>query len=454
MCNLSHYNLASVAKVLDVPLLGSDDVFSAVSIDTRTLMPGELFIALVGPNFDGHEHLETAMNNGAVAAIVSKVNESIALTQIQVQDTRLALADLASARRSAFAGRVIGLTGSNGKTTVKELIATVLKRKGKVLATAGNFNNNIGLPLTLLSLQNDEMFAVIEMGANHFGEIDFLSHITKPDIALITNAGAAHLEGFGDVKGVSRAKAEIFSGLASGGTAIINADDEYASYWQEKTANFRQVRFGIDAENAEIKAKNLTLKSHYSEFELVTPLDTISIRLPVGGKHNVMNVLAATAVAYVERVDLPDVKRAVETFEPVKGRLNFHRGQHNAVIIDDTYNANFDSTLAAINVLSSQEGRKMLILGDMLESGGEANQLHADIGRIAKQKGIDELLAFGDLSQSALATFGSKAKGFSNKEKLIEYAQEQLGETKAVLIKGSRGMEMEKVVKRLIQGAA
>ncbi len=450
MCGLAHYNLASVAKALNCELAVNDDVFSGISIDTRTLKPGELFVALVGPNFDGHEYLQVACDKGAVAAIVSRKIETLSLPQIQVNDTRLALAEMAKARREAFDGRVVALTGSNGKTTVKELIAAVLKRKGKVLATQGNFNNEIGLPLTLLDLQNDETFAVIEMGANHFGEIEFLTSITRPDIALITNAGAAHLDGFGDVKGVANAKAEIFSGLSDDGVAIINADDEYAEYWQEKTKNFKQLLFGIDAKNADIKAQDVKVSGDGTAFLLQTPLGSIPIQLSIGGKHNVANVLAAAAVAYLERIDLQDVKRAIEAFLPVKGRLNFLKSSGKATIIDDTYNANFDSTIAAIGVLSSLQGEKILVLGDMLESGESAVKLHEDVGHMAKKKGIDELLGFGELSRAAVSAFNGKAQHFTDKISLIEYMKTKLKGETTVLIKGSRGMQMDLVVSQLI----
>lgn len=450
MESLQYYNLSSVARVLGSTLPGDDDVFSGVSTDTRTLKPGELFLALVGPNFDGHEHLREASDKGAVAAVVSQELSNLSLTQIKVEDTRLALANLAKARRNAFGGQVIGLTGSNGKTTVKELIATILKHKGKVLATQGNFNNDIGLPLTLLNIQNDETFAVIEMGANHHGEIEFLSSIARPDVALITNAGAAHLEGFGDVKGVAKAKGEIFSGLAQGGVAIINADDEYSEYWQNAANDYQQIRFGIDADDAEIKANDVNIDANHTVFDLQTPKDLISIRLSIGGRHNVLNVLAAVAVGYSQGVDIHEMKRALELFMPVKGRLDFRKSLREAIVIDDTYNANYDSTLAAINVLADQQGKKILILGDMLESGEAAVELHEDIGRIANEKNIDELLAFGELTQVAVKAFGANGHFYMEKQQLIDYAKKQLHENVSILVKGSRGMRMEEIVSQLV----
>ena len=450
MDRLINYNLASVARVLDAKLIGEDDVFSGVSTDTRTLKPGELFLALVGPNFDGHTHLQEATDKGAVGAVVSQEFSDLSLTQIKVEDTRLALAGIAKARRKAFTGQVIGLTGSNGKTTVKELISAILKRKGKVLATKGNFNNDIGLPLTLMSLQNDEAFAVIEMGANHHGEILFLTDIAKPNVALITNAGSAHLEGFGSVEGVAKAKGEIFSGLAENGIAIINADDEYSDYWQDVAKDHEQIRFGMDAGEVEIQALDVKINANHTDFVLKTPKDSIEIQLSIGGKHNVSNALAAAAVAYTQDVDVQEIKRALELFSPVKGRLDFRKSLREAIIIDDTYNANYDSTLAAINVLADQQGKKILILGDMLESGDTAIQLHEEIGRVAKDKGIDELLAFGELSESAVKTFKTDGQYFTEKQQLIDYAEKQLHENVSILVKGSRGMHMEEVVNQLV----
>ena len=447
---LKNYNLTSVARVLNGTLMGEDDVFSGVSTDTRTLKPGELFLALVGPNFDGHTHLQEASDKGAVAAVVSQAFPDLSLTQIKVENTRLALADMARARRMAFSGRVIGLTGSNGKTTVKELTSAVLKRKGKVLATKGNFNNDIGLPLTLLSLENDEAFAVIEMGANHHGEIKFLTDVARPDVALITNAGSAHLEGFGSVEGVAKAKGEIFSGLSERGIAIINADDQYSDYWQKIAKDHEQIRFGIEAEDVEIKALDVRIKAGHTDFVLKTPKESIEIQLSIGGKHNVSNALAAAAVAYTQGIESHEIKRALELFSPVKGRLDFRKSLREAIIIDDTYNANYDSTLAAINVLADQQGKKILILGDMLESGDTAVQLHEEIGRIAKDKGIDELLAFGELSESAVKTFKANGQYFTEKQKLIDYAEKQLHENVSILVKGSRGMHMEEIVNQLV----
>ncbi|HFE39133.1 MAG TPA: UDP-N-acetylmuramoyl-tripeptide--D-alanyl-D-alanine ligase, partial [Gammaproteobacteria bacterium] len=423
MTVLAEYKLANAAKVLCADAVANDAVFSGVSIDTRTLRPGELFIALLGPNFDGHEYLQEALAKGAVAAVVNQKLNNLALTQLEVGDTRQALRELAQARREAFKGQVVGLTGSNGKTTVKELIALTLKCKGKVLATEGNLNNDIGLPLTMLHLQNDESFAVIEMGANHFGEIELLSNIAQPDVALITNAGAAHLEGFGDVKGVAKAKAEIFTGLKPHGIAVINADDEYATHWQQVARDFSQIRFAIDVDTAEIRASDLVLGADHSEFILHTPKDSTTIYLPVSGKHNVSNALAAAAVAYALRIGMQEIKQALESFSPVKGRLNFLRISAASLIIDDSYNANYDSTRSAINVLARQTGLKMLVLGDMLESGSSAVQLHETIGHLAKEKGIDELLGFGELSQAAVDAFGNTGKHFSSQQALVKYVK-------------------------------
>ena len=312
---LANYSLKNAAAVLNVSC-AEDVQFDRVCADSRTLQAGDLFVALIGPNFDGHDHLQQAKQRGAVAAVVSKLQD-VKLPQLKVKNTRLALAELAKARRLAFKGKVVGLTGSNGKTTVKEFIAAILRQAGKVLATQGNLNNDIGVPLTLLSLAGDENYAVIEMGANHHGEIAFLTDITKPDIALITNAGAAHLEGFGSVEGVSRAKGEIYGGLTNNGIAIVNFDDQYSEYWQTLTEKHSVIGFGIDADDAAVKAVDINQQQDGTCFQLVTPHAETEIRLSLPGLHNVRNALAAAAVAVALKLDLQKVKSALESIQQI-----------------------------------------------------------------------------------------------------------------------------------------
>lgn len=449
MIALQVYTLANAAQVLNTELSGSDASFRQVSTDTRTLRQGDLFIALKGENFDGHDHLQQAMDNGAVGAVVSKTAD-LSLPQLEVEDTRIALGQLAGARREAFGGKLVALTGSNGKTTVKELITAILTSAGKVLSTQGNFNNDIGMPLTLLRLENDEQYAVIEMGANHFGEIDYLTRIAKPDVALITNAGAAHLEGFGDIKGVSRAKGEIFSGLRAGGTAIINLDDAYADYWLSITEDFQQITFAIHRNDAEICAQDIQANNSGQVFVLQTPDQQCEITLPLPGLHNAANAVAAAAVAYALDIDIVDIKQALEGFTPVKGRLNFLQGKNGATIIDDTYNANEDSVKAAINVLAQKKGDSIFVFGDLFETGDNSEAIHRSVGSYAREKGIGLLCAVGNLSAISVETFGENARHFNSKRELIDFVSERLTRDVNVLVKGSRGMRMEEIVKELL----
>ncbi len=442
------YSLKNAAAVLDVPC-DNEALFKRVCTDSRTLEEGDLFVALKGPNFDGHDHVAQAKTKGAIGAVVSEIQKS-ELVQLKVKDTRLALAELAKARRAAFKGKVIGLTGSNGKTTVKEFIAAILSKSGKVLATRGNLNNDIGLPLTLLELKGDEDFAVIEMGANHHGEIAFLTNIAKPDVAVITNAGAAHLEGFGSLEGVSQAKGEIFLGLTTQGKAIVNLDDKYSDYWQGLVGKFEMIGFGIDSKGALVTASNLHDNDGKNSFLLKTPAGECEVSLNLSGIHNVCNALAAAAVSYALGIELEKIKSALAEMRPVKGRLNFVSGRNDSLVIDDTYNANRDSMKAAIDVLSKRGGKRIAVLADLFESGEDAVLLHQEIGEYAREKGINALFTLGELSKHALDAFEGEGKHFSSKNELIKQLQSILDSNTTVLVKGSRGMRMEEVVGQII----
>lgn len=445
MITLSEYTLSNVAQVLGAEFSGKDRQFSAVSTDSRKIEPGQLFIALKGPNFDGHDHVAKALEKGAVAAVVDHQVDA-PVTQFQVKDTRIALGQLAKARRHAFKGKVVGLTGSNGKTTVKELIASILMQEGKVLATRGNLNNDIGVPLTLLELQNNEQFAVIEMGANHHGEIAYLTQIANPDVALITNAGAAHLEGFGSVEGVANAKAEIYQGLNSKGVAIINLDDQYAPLWLSKTDQYRQIGFGINADAAVVKASNISSDPEQTQFELMTNASSQMIKLPLSGMHNVMNALAAASVAVALGVNNQSIKQGLESAQGVQGRLNITHTASSAIVIDDTYNANLDSVKAGIDVLRQYNGQRILVVGDLFEVGPNSPQVHQAIGEYAKKQGIEELLAIGEMSQYAVQAFGDGGVHYTEKSQMIKDLQAKLDQGFVVLVKGSRGMRMEEIV--------
>lgn len=421
---------------------GNDVTFTSVSNDTRNLTAGSLYVAIRGDRFDGHEFLDQAQRAGAVAAMVDQVREH-ALPQLVVGDTRSGLGRLAGAWRRQFKGKVVGVTGSNGKTTVKEMIAAVLAKRGEVLATRGNYNNDIGLPLTLLRLQHED-FAVIEMGANHGGEIAALTDIAHPDVAVITNAGQAHLEGFGSLEGVARAKGEIYGGLNPGGVAVINADDVFASYWLSINSKRRCLTFGLN-NRADVQGV-WQATTEGGELQVTTHEGEVIIHLPVPGRHNAMNALAAIAAVSALGITLDEARAGLEAFSPVKGRLNFHRTPQGARLIDDTYNANPASLKAGLQVLCDLPGEHWLVLGDMGELGENTLALHTAAGELAKQTGVQRLLALGDNSRAAVSAFGENATHFASHEALVAALVTELNERVNVLVKGSRFMRMERVV--------
>lgn len=451
---MSWLSLSDIAEMTGGELHGNDVQLNAVSIDSRKVSNDDLFIAIKGERFDAHDFV-AELEGKVGAALVSQLVDC-SLPQVVVKDTLQALADLSAKWRQTFSKPVIGLTGSNGKTTLKEMVAAILSEKGKVLSTNGNFNNDIGLPLTLLRIRESDDYAVIEMGANHFDEIDFLTHIAKPDIAVINNAGPAHLEGFGDIEGVAKAKGEIFGGLNESGIAIINADDEYADYWLGLNKQHKVITFGLDAPadisgefNAQEKLKiNVTDKAANE----VTN-NEIEVNLKLLGKHNAMNALAATAIVSALDIDLETVKKGLEALEPVKGRLAAVAGIQGISLIDDTYNANPASADAAIDVLAAMSGTRMMILGDMGELGSDADNLHAGVGKKAKQSGIDYLLCLGAGSAQACEVFGQSEYAYQQLDDLVLSAKKiinnNVDKDMAILVKGSRTMKMENVVAAL-----
>lgn len=422
-----------------------------VERDSRQAQAGDLFLALRGERFDAHDFVPQVAGK-ASAALVSQVVDA-PIPQVVVDDVRLALGRLAAAWRQGFQQPLIGLTGSNGKTTLKEMLTAILALQGQTLATAGNLNNDIGVPLTLLGLRDTDAFAVIEMGANHFGEIDYLTRIARPDVAVLNNAGAAHLEGFGDIAGVSRAKGEIFNGLSDAGIAIINADDTYADYWQSLNQQRKVLRFGMN------KAADVQGGSSVGvPFYVQAQGQTVAVDLKLLGRHNQMNALAATAAALALGVPLDTIRRGLESLQPVKGRLNPKQGRHGSRVIDDTYNANPTSVAAAVEVLASLPGKKILVLGDMGELGETGAEMHAVLGQQAAQAGIDELFTLGALSAHASVAFGEAAQAYNELEPLLAALERRLQPGAQVLVKGSRSMRMERVVDALtvvaVRGAA
>ena len=443
--------LSAIQRAVGGDLCGPDRAIAGVSTDTRTVAPGQLFVALRGERFDGHDFLEQAVAAGAGALLVTDgARIPAGASALVVADTRLALGRLAAAWRAGFEIPVIAVTGSNGKTTTKEMIAAILRRQygDTVLATRGNLNNDIGLPLTLLGLAAGQRAAVIEMGMNHPGEIAYLTQIGAPTVAVVTNAQRAHLAGMGDMNQFAREKCSIFAGLGAGGVAVVNADDAYAGLWRRMAGRNPLLTFGIERGadvRAVVRQQGLT-----TLLSLWTPVGQAELKLAVPGRHNARNALAAAAACLAAGIPLAAVVAGLEGFAGLKGRLQRRQGRAGAVVLDDTYNANPDSVRAGIDVLAATIGRKVLVLGDMGEIGEASGQYHDEIGGYAKSQGVDRLLAFGDASQQAVRNFGEGARHFCDIEKLIAAVNKQLGPETTVLVKGSRFMKMERVADAIV----
>lgn len=448
MSSSFNWTLHQIAESIQANYVGSSATISGISTDTRTIKQGDLFIALRGPNFDAHDFAANAVAQGATAVMVER-QLKLPVPQLIVTDTRLALGQLAAAWRQQFKIPVIALTGSNGKTTVKEMTAAICSQRGAVLATQGNLNNDIGVPLTLLQINNTHQFAVIELGANHHGEIEYLTQLVKPDIALINNAGPAHLEGFGSLEGVAKAKGEIYSGLSQEGIAVINADDVYAPLWQQLCTGHKTIRFGIK-NPAEVGAK-WQIDQFGSQLQLRTPLGEITLRLQLLGYHNVMNAMAAAAAATAFGFTPEEIKAGLEAVKPVKGRLQLKIGKQGSRIIDDTYNANPASFKAALDVLSVFPGQRFVALGDMGELGDAGIPLHQEVGAYAKLAGVQRLYTVGKLARHAADSFGDVAHAFTEHPQMISALQSDLSSDVTLLVKGSRSMHMEHVVNALTQ---
>ena len=446
---MSMMKLSLAAEMLGAPLHGTDAELMAVSTDSRAIAAGDLFIALRGERFDAHEFVPQVAAAGAAGAIVAV--DAVAglkdcgLPLIAVPDTRLALGSLAAAWRARHALPLIAVTGSNGKTTTKDMIACILQAAfgDAVLATQGNLNNDIGLPLTLLKLRAHHQAAIVEMGMNHPGEIGYLTRIARPTVALVTNAQRAHLEGMGSLEAVAREKGSIYDGLGSDGVAVVNADDPQAGLWRSMNAGRRVVSFGLDAA-ADVHG-TVRLHGLENELQFTTPEGAGAADLALPGLHNARNALAAIAATFAAGVPLAAIDRGIRAFKGVKGRLQRRAGLNGAVVLDDTYNANPDSMRAGIDVLAATIGRKVLVLGDMGEIGEAAGQYHDEIGGYAKSAGVDVLFALGDASAIAARNFGDGARHFRKIEELIEALRPELTAGTTVLVKGSRFMRMERV---------
>ncbi|MFO1430380.1 MAG: UDP-N-acetylmuramoyl-tripeptide--D-alanyl-D-alanine ligase [Candidatus Competibacteraceae bacterium] len=444
--------LAAMVPLLEGELVGPDAHITSVGIDSRQLSPGGLFVALRGANHDGHDFIAQAKQQGAAAALVSRPVAVDLLPQLRVADTRLALGRLGAAWRQRFTRPLVALTGSNGKTTVKEMIAAILRCRGRVLATTGNLNNDLGVPLTLLRL-GDEDYAVVEMGANHVGEIAYLTGLARPDVALINNAGPAHLEGFGSLDGVARGKGEIYGGLGPDGVAIINRDDVYADYWSSLAGERRVIDFGL-TRPAQVSGQ--ILDASCNRFRLRAFRQQIDIELPLPGEHNICNALAAAAAGLAVGAGLEDIKQGLEGMHAVAGRLQRLPGPDGITLIHDAYNANPASLAAALNTLGGEAGVHWLVLGDMAELGPNAAELHEQAGRQARQADFQRCFALGEHSRMAVRSFGPGGVHYDSAEALIQALRESLAagpEKPTVLVKGSRSMRMERIVQALIARA-
>ncbi len=443
--------LAQVAADCGGTLHGNDGEYIGVSTDTRTLARGELFVALRGPRFDGATFVAQAQAAGAAGVVVDRgvaLAAGEVLPQIVVPDTQLALQQAANAWRRRFAIPVVGVAGSNGKTTCKEMIAAILAQAGSVLATRGNLNNHIGVPLTLLRLEATHRHAVIEMGANRAGDVAELVRIAQPGVGIVTNAGAEHLEGFGSLEGVARAEGEMFAGLGPEDVAVVNADDEFAPLWRSMVRS-RLVSFGLGAE-ADFRAVEIATSvdrdGFLTRFALLSPQGRTPIELRLAGMHNVANALGAAAAAVAAGATLAQVAAGLASMRAVPGRLQFRTARSGAWVIDDSYNANPSSMRAGIDVLAGLEGRRWLVIGDMAELGEFAEVSHAQVGRYARERGVERLYATGTLAGIAVENFGSGARWFPDGESLSRTLDAELTGEVRVLVKGSRMNRLERVV--------
>lgn len=460
-CKVMNFQLEKLCEWLNAPINFADVDCHSIAIDSRVIEPGALFIAIAGERFDGHDFVSQAEEKGANAVIVEKPVNTL-LPAICVKDTRAALGQIAKKWREQWSLPVICITGSCGKTTSKTMMANILQHLGGGIATLGTLNNDIGLPLTVFGLTEEHRYAVFELGANHLGEIAYLADIARPTVAVITNAAGAHLEGFGSIDGVARAKSEIYQALSPDGVAVLNSDDHYAEFWRKVIGERRRITFSSQRSDADFYAKAIRLDDEgCAEFILVTPVGNISVHLPLIGQHHVANALAAAAacfavysqVKFASEMNqfLPDVQKGLETLSPLNKRLVAKKAFNGAKILDDSYNANPLSLSAALEVLAHYSGEKILVLGDMGELGVDAQKYHEEAGCQAKKLGINALYAVGEFSRSAVKAFGESGKHFDSKQKLIATVIDNLTQDMVILVKGSRSAKMEEIVAALTE---
>ncbi|MGK3124857.1 UDP-N-acetylmuramoyl-tripeptide--D-alanyl-D-alanine ligase [Candidatus Pantoea formicae] len=443
-------SLKTLAEISGGQLHGADLTLNDVTSDTRKVADGSLFVALVGERFDAHDFAQDAITKGAKALLVSK-HLPLDVPQVVVSDTRIAFGQLGAWVRQQAKARVVALTGSSGKTSVKEMTAAILRQCGETLYTAGNLNNDFGVPMTLLRLTKEHDYAVIELGANHQGEIAYTTDLVRPETALVNNLAAAHLEGFGSLAGVAKAKGEIFGGLPVHGTAIVNADSNDLANWQSQFVDKTLWRFSPQPmADAEFRASDIVLRADATLFTLHTPRGDIAVELPLPGRHNIANALAAAALALSVDAPLSAIQSGLKTLQPVPGRLFPIRLAANQLLLDDSYNANVGSMTAAAQVLGDMPGFRVMVVGDMAELGDEAEQCHQQVGEAAKAAGIDCVLSTGSLSR-LIGESSGKGEHFATKAELTERLRTLLSQHQdiTILVKGSRSAAMEQVVESL-----
>jgi UDP-N-acetylmuramoyl-tripeptide--D-alanyl-D-alanine ligase len=431
--------LSELATVLECDMPAVDVTVESIVTDSRKVHFGALFAALPGSRVDGHEYAESAVKLGAAALLVSRKLD-IEIPQLVVMDVLPALGKLARLIRNRIDPVVIGITGSNGKTSVKEMLTSILRQDSQVLATQGNYNNELGVPLSLFRLEKHHRYAVIEMGASQAGDIAYLADIARPDVGLITNIGPAHLEGFGDEERVAMAKGELFAALPPNGWAIINADEPWTARWKEISTAGHILTFGGKGQH------DVYLDQRTGRPRIVTVEGSFDIELALPGDHNLVNAVAATAAALALRIPLDVIHRGLEIMQPVPGRLNLLHTAAGWTVIDDTYNANPASLYSAVQVLADMQGTAWLVLGDMKELGASSRKLHAEVGDAARSLGVSRIFATGELSEFTVDAFGEGASHFPDRESLIEALYSELRSGINCLVKGSRSMGMEAVV--------
>ena len=436
--------LTEIAAALDCPPPKRDATIEYIASDSRKVREATLFAALPGSKVDGHDYADVAVKLGAVALLVSRPLE-VNVPQLVVRDVLLSLGKIAALLRKRLDPVVIGITGSNGKTTVKEMIAGILRQAGPVLATQGNYNNELGLPLSLFGLEQKHRYAVLEMGASRPGDIAYLASIARPDVALVNNIGPAHLKGFGSIEGVAQTKGEIYAALREDGCAVMNADEPWLDRWRSMSRAAREITFGV-AEESDVR-----LVEEGGTARIETPQGAFDLDLPLPGRHNLLNAAAATAMAIALGIDLELIRNGLENAQPVPGRLNVLQTAAGWTVIDDTYNANPASLYSALQVLTTMKGEPWLVLGDMKELGTDSSKMHREVGEAARVMGVRRLFVTGPMSQHMVDLFGPGAIHFESRDELVAALCRELHPGVNCLVKGSRSMGMEAVVQAVVR---